>query len=136
MKKLIYEKDLKQVADEICQLIPNGGLIAMYGDLGTGKTTLTKAIADHYEIDNFSIKSPTYTYIRRYPKNNFYHIDLYRLDQIDELLELEIEEIFEDPKNTVIIEWADRMEEFLPKKRVNVILEHHQKDSRYITIES
>ncbi len=136
MKKTYKEAQIGPIALEIVKKIENGGVVALYGDLGTGKTTLTKAIAEKLGIENFKIKSPTYTYIRRYPNNNIYHIDLYRIDSLDELLLLEIEEIMEDHKNIVIIEWADKLEEYLPKKRLNVKLEFVDSETREITMDS
>lgn len=112
---------------KIANKITNGGLVCLYGDLGSGKTTFTKKIADLLGIPDFKIKSPTYTYIRRYdlkPNQFFYHMDLYRLAEIDHILLQEIEEILENPKNIVMIEWPQRMEEHLPSKRINLYLEY------------
>jgi tRNA threonylcarbamoyladenosine biosynthesis protein TsaE len=123
-------------SQEIAEKVHDGGIICLFGDLGTGKTTLTKGIAKHLGIEEMTVKSPTYTYIRKHESEgrNIYHIDLYRLNQIDELLLQEIEELFENQKNIVIIEWADRMEEYLPKNRINIHLEYVDETRRNIKV--
>lgn len=131
------EEETHKLAAEIGEKVKNGGLVCLFGDLGTGKTTLTKGIAEHFGIEKFSIKSPTYTYVRKHELDNgthIFHIDLYRLNGEDELLEEEINEILENKKNIVIIEWADRMEKSLPKDRIDVFLEYVDENSRKITI--
>lgn len=120
------EEETLSFAGEIAKKVEDGGVICLFGDLGTGKTTLTKGIARHFGLKEMTIKSPTYTYIRKHSARgrNIYHIDLYRLNHIDELLLQEIEELFENPQNIIIIEWADRMEEYLPENRINIYLEY------------
>lgn len=122
-----------KLAGELADKIRSGGLICLYGDLGSGKTTFTKGLAHALGIDSFSIKSPTYTYIRKH--NNIYHIDLYRLEKIDELIWNEITEIMEDTGNIVIIEWADRLQEKLPSKRIDVHMKYLDENSRGIRID-
>lgn len=123
-------------AYEIAKKVKNGGVICLFGDLGTGKTTFTKGIARHFGFKEITIKSPTYTYIRKYEaeKQNIYHIDLYRLNHIDDLLLQEINELIENPNNIIIIEWADRMEEYLPEKRINIYLEYIDDKRRNIKV--
>lgn len=114
-----------------------GGLICLFGDLGSGKTTFTKGFMKELGVDNFSVKSPTYTYVREYkhPKTKIYHIDLYRLDNVDELLVEEIQEILDNKKNIVIIEWADKMEGYLSHdKKTQVNFKYVDEKSREINI--
>lgn len=120
------EKETQNFAYEIAKKVEDGGMICLFGDLGTGKTTFTKGIAKHFGLKEITIKSPTYTFIRKHEAHgrNIYHIDLYRLNHIDELLLQEIEELIENPKNIIIIEWADRMEKYLPEHRINIYLEY------------
>jgi len=129
-------KETQEIAISLVKKIKKGGMICLFGNLGTGKTIFTKGLAEGLGIENLSIKSPTYTYIRHHKKNgqNIYHIDLYRLEQIDELLALELDEIMQNKENIVIVEWADRMESILPEKRIDVELEYIDDDSREIKI--
>lgn len=117
------EQQTFELAGLTAKKISNGGVVCLFGNLGTGKTIFTKGIANHLGINKFSIKSPTYTYIRHHKAkngNNFYHIDLYRLDEIDELLLQEINELLEEKSNIIVIEWSERMINNLPKKRTEV----------------
>ncbi|MFA6991707.1 MAG: tRNA (adenosine(37)-N6)-threonylcarbamoyltransferase complex ATPase subunit type 1 TsaE [Candidatus Gracilibacteria bacterium] len=130
------KEQTREIAHKIAKNIKDGGVICLYGDLGTGKTEFSKAVAEYFGIDDFSVKSPTYNYIRFYQgkKVKIYHIDLYRLEEIDDLLAEEIKEIFEDKSNIVLIEWAERMRNILPNKRIDVTIEHIDENSRGIKI--
>ncbi len=133
------EKETTTFAKKIAQKIQNGGVVCLFGDLGTGKTTFTKGLAEYFGIDRIKIKSPTYTYIRKHTaKNgqNIYHIDLYRLSHIDDLLLEEINELLENPKDIIVIEWADRMEKYLPENRINIYLEYVDEKRRDIKVVS
>ncbi|MBI5753906.1 tRNA (adenosine(37)-N6)-threonylcarbamoyltransferase complex ATPase subunit type 1 TsaE [Candidatus Peregrinibacteria bacterium] len=128
--------DTAKIAKKISSKVKNGGLICLIGDLGSGKTTFTKALVAEFGIKHFNIKSPTYTYIRQYPhrKHKIYHIDLYRLENFDRLFLEELNEIFENKKNIIVIEWADKLADFLPKKCLKINFEYLDKNSRKITI--
>lgn len=131
------EEETFRLGQEIAEKVENGGVICLFGDLGTGKTTLTKAIVENFGIDKIQIKSPTYTYIREHigqKGEKIFHIDLYRLNDIDELLLQEINELLEDKANIVIIEWADRMKNHLPLDRINIFLEYVDENRRNIKI--
>jgi tRNA threonylcarbamoyladenosine biosynthesis protein TsaE len=131
------KEDTHKIAHGLAKNVKNGGVLCLYGDLGAGKTEFAKAVAAFFGVDDFLVKSPTYNYIRFYSGNGakIFHIDLYRIEQMDDLLEQEINEIFEDENNIVIIEWAEKMKESLPKKRVDIIIEHIDENSRKIKID-
>ena len=128
------EEETYKLAKDIAAKVKNGGFVCLFGDLGTGKTTFTKGIAKALGIDHFSIKSPTYTYIREYKEKKLYHIDLYRIEEIDELLLLEIQEIQSNKNSIIIVEWADRIKNHLPENRIDICLEYLDENSRKITI--
>ncbi|MEK7673304.1 MAG: tRNA (adenosine(37)-N6)-threonylcarbamoyltransferase complex ATPase subunit type 1 TsaE [Patescibacteria group bacterium] len=125
-----------QVAQELAKKLLNGGIICLYGDLGSGKTTFVKGMAEILNIPVNQIKSPTYTYVRHHEINgkNIYHIDLYRLEEIDDLLLRELKELWENQENIIIIEWADRLKDHLPRIRTDVFIENLGENSRKITI--
>lgn len=125
-------EETKKIAGKIAEKVQKVGLICLFGELGSGKTVFVKGLAQGLGIKEFSIKSPTYTYIREH--NHFYHIDLYRLEKIDELLWHTIQEILEDKRSIVVIEWADRLGDILPKKRITVHMQYLDENSRKITI--
>ncbi len=131
------EKETQKLAAKIGQKIEKGGVICLFGDLGTGKTTFVKGLAEHFGINEFTIKSPTYTYMRKHvtAKNKlFCHIDLYRLEQIDELILEEIYELFENKDSIIVIEWAEKMEEYLPPERIDIYFKYIDEKKRELQI--
>ena len=109
-------------------------VICLMGDLGTGKTVFTKGFAKAMEIDE-EITSPTFNIIKEYTTGELplYHMDVYRLDgKVDDL---GIEEYY-SKKGITIIEWADTIEEFLPKNRLDIKIKSSSEDEnkRVITI--
>jgi tRNA threonylcarbamoyladenosine biosynthesis protein TsaE len=130
------EEETQKIAENIAEKIKNGGILCLFGELGSGKTIFAKGLAKTLGINTFSVKSPTYTYIRNYPlgKRNLYHIDLYRLETVDEILLHEIEELWADKENILIIEWADKLKDHLPEERIDICLEYMDENSRKITV--
>ena len=122
---------------DIAAKIKNGGLVCLYGNLGSGKTTYTQKLATALGIDGFKVKSPTYSYIRKYdinPKQSLYHIDLYRLEEPDRNIIEEVREILENEKNIVVIEWADRIKEYLPAEKIEIEITLGPNNQRKIRI--
>jgi tRNA threonylcarbamoyladenosine biosynthesis protein TsaE len=103
------------------RLLQPGDLVALTGDLGAGKTCCIQGIAAGLEVAEQSVvTSPTYTLIHEYQgRLPLYHFDVYRLAQADDLYDLGYEEYFYGWGVTVI-EWADRITEFLPEQRLAV----------------
>ncbi len=126
-------EDTNKVGAELGEKLKSGGVVYLYGEMGSGKTTLTKGIARSLGINDFKIKSPTFNYIRRY--NNLYHIDLYRLEEIDELLALEMEEIMMEENNVVVIEWAEKLEGLELPKGLKIQIKYLDETSREIEID-
>ncbi len=108
-------------------------VICLYGDLGSGKTLFTKAFAKSMGImDN--ITSPTFNIIKEYNGENdsrLYHMDVYRLNEVKE--DLGIEEYFKK-KGVTIIEWADLIEDILPKKRLDITFKIIDENVRIIKL--
>ena len=134
--ELSSAEETSKYGQELSEGISQGGLICLYGELGSGKTTLTKGIAAGLGIDAFSVKSPTYTYIRKckLENNDFYHIDLYRLNGVDELIINEINEIISNQNNIVVIEWAERLKGQLNKTGLEIHLEYAGENTRKIKV--
>lgn len=129
------ESQTQEIARNLATKITKGGVICLFGELGSGKTTFTKALAASLGIEEFEVKSPTYTYIRIYnSRPQFHHIDLYRLEGPDELLLQEIQELTHDKQNIVVIEWADRFSQYLPEKRIDVVFKYLDEKSREISV--
>lgn len=115
------------------QLI-NGDIIALIGDLGGGKTWFTKGIAIGLEIDQNDIVSPTFTLVNEYQgKNQIFHIDLYRLKNNIEILNLDLEDYF-SREGIVVIEWADRWPGKLPENKIHVefkMIDEHTRELEF-----
>ena len=111
-----------------------GDIFALFGNLGTGKTTIAKALAEGLGI-NEDITSPTFTLLEVYEGPlRLYHFDLYRLEDEREFEHLFFEEYWEGD-GVSIIEWADRARERLPESAVKIHLQYIDEGSRRITIE-
>jgi tRNA threonylcarbamoyladenosine biosynthesis protein TsaE len=112
-------------------------LICLKGDLGTGKTVFVKGFAEALGANPNIIKSPTYTYVRKYslPAKDIYHFDYYRLQKLDDLVYEELDEIIQLDDSIVIIEWAEKVKDVLQLKATNILFEVGEKpNQRVITI--
>lgn len=112
--------------------LQKGDIIALTGDLGTGKTALTKAIARGIGVKE-TITSPTFTIVQEYTSGRLplYHFDVYRISDPEEMYELGYEEYFFG-EGVCIIEWADLIEELLPKETKAIRLEYGAGESERI----
>lgn len=116
MEKISLEKT-KEKAEALARILP-ARVYALTGHLGAGKTTFAQFFLRALGVSG-SITSPTFVIIKRYALNyaeyeSAYHIDCYRLNNPQELLALGFMEILADQKALVVIEWADKIKEFLP----------------------
>ena len=113
-------------------------VLALSGDLGAGKTTFLQGFAKGLGI-NEVVNSPTFVILNRFKIydlrfNNFYHIDCYRLEKPEEILELGFSKIISNPENIVAIEWPEKISKVLPKKVIKITFEHLEQN-RDLTIE-
>ena len=128
------EKTL-QFGERLGQTLIGGDVLALTGDLGVGKTLITRGIALGLGIPAGQVNSPTFSLIQAYQsKVPVIHVDLYRLEDPAAILQLGLEDYF-TAKNIVIIEWADRFIQALPPDYLDIHLEHGDTETtRYITI--
>jgi len=107
----------------------------LYGDLGAGKTALARGLAAGFGLEDVDeVTSPTFTLINQYHgSTRIYHIDLYRIET-GRLEGLGLDEIFDDPRAVVIVEWAERLGSFQTPGSVRVFLEYVDEGSRRIEI--
>ena len=115
-----------------------GLVIAFYGDLGAGKTAMTKGIARGLGIREM-ITSPTFTILQTYEDGRLplSHLDVYRIEDPDEMEEIGYEEYFY-ADGVCLIEWADQIEELLPENTIRITIEKDLEkgfDYRRITID-
>lgn len=121
---------------EIGAQIKAPALILLSGDLGAGKTTLTKGIASGLgAAEEDEVTSPTFTLVHKYAKGSpVYHVDLYRIGDFHDLETLGLEDVFSE-KAVVIVEWPDRFTLRTEWPVVRIHLEHVAEEQRKITIE-
>ena len=119
-------------------------VLALMGDLGSGKTTFAQAFAEALGVKE-KVKSPTFIIFRKSKiipltagQNSkfryFYHFDVYRINSEKEILNLGWEEIISNPENIVLVEWADKIEKILPKGCVKINFKHLKGDKREIVL--
>ena len=121
-----------RIGELLGELLGPGDLVCLYGDLGAGKTSLSYGIALGLEVKEQYITSPTFTFVNEYEgRVPFYHIDLYRLKEPEELENIGFEEYLGSDGVTVI-EWAERAEDELPGERLSVYLNYVNENSREI----
>lgn len=127
----------KKLAAKLAKEMPHGGFICLNGDLGSGKTVFTKGFARELGVKEQEVKSPTYTLVREYALGGkkLYHFDFYRIEQLDDLITHDLEEIFTRKNTWIIIEWAERVAELLPARRVDVHFATTGENQRKIRIE-
>lgn len=126
-----------EIASKVLKELPKGNIICLYGQLGAGKTTFTKGVALAMGITEQLIKSPTYTYVREIESQGkiIFHCDLYRLEGKPSAAHEIISELINRPHDVLIIEWAEFLEEFIPKNRTDVHVRVRNEISRDITIQ-
>lgn len=123
---------------------PNGKkealVIALLGDLGSGKTTFIQGLAAGLGVKE-SVLSPTFLILKQFPISfkgyaNFYHIDAYRLKNPKELSELGFKDLIDNPENIIVIEWADKVRKILPKSVLLIKFKNLGRNVRKITFNS
>lgn len=134
------QKLANQIAKKILANTPGQGafVLALRGDLGSGKTTFTQGLSKGLGVKN-KVNSPTFVILKRFKIQgakfkNFYHIDCYRLNESEEILELGWLEIVTNPQNIIAIEWPEKIKKFLPKEAIYLNLKFIDKNQREIKV--
>jgi tRNA threonylcarbamoyladenosine biosynthesis protein TsaE len=136
--KLVINSDSSVYTENLGQKIGsnlNGGeVIQLASDLGGGKTTFVRGLAMGANSKDV-VASPTFTISKTYiaPHFNIYHFDFYRLNEPG-LMKYELEELIQDEKDVVIVEWADNVKDILPISTLNISIEYSGEDSRKIEV--
>lgn len=138
MNRFVYESENEEATARLgaalAEVLPDGAVVALRGDLGSGKTRLTQAVADALGIDRREVLSPTFVLLQEHHgRRSLYHFDVYRIRDLDEFEALGPEEYF-DRGGLVIIEWADRVAAGLPPERIEIQIEITGPDSRRFEI--
>jgi tRNA threonylcarbamoyladenosine biosynthesis protein TsaE len=121
---------------ELASLLAPPKIVVLRGDLGAGKTTLVKGIADGFNAASHDdVTSPTFTLIHEYrgPAATLYHIDLYRIETQRELETLGLDDLMTD-QSVLLIEWGEKFPRFERERDVEIALERISENERRIRI--
>jgi len=137
------EAETIKQGSEFAKRLQPGTLVALYGDLGAGKTQFVKGICEAYQVKEI-VNSPTFTIVNEYhgttpatPSSpavdmSVYHIDLYRMKNVDEILNIGFDEYLESG-GICLVEWAEKLDGILPPKRYDVKMAVVDETTREIT---
>ena len=116
--------ETQSFAADLANSLPAGIVIALIGNLGSGKTTFTQGFAKGLGISEY-VGSPTFKLVSEYDgqKGKLIHVDAYRLEGIDDFLNIGGEDILTTPKAIILIEWGDKLESILPPDAIRISFE-------------
>jgi len=120
------EEETFEIGVDFASRLQAGDIVAFHGELGAGKTEFIKGICQGMHVEEI-VSSPTYTIVNQYAGQdrgrrqvNIYHIDLYRIEQTGELIEIGLSELLADDSSVKLIEWAENAEAILPMERYDI----------------
>ena len=129
--------EINKIIDKLSQRIKTDNIksIALIGDLGTGKTHISKRICKNLGVTE-NVKSPTFTYLLEYDLEDIkiVQFDLYRLSNIDELYEVGYQEYVDADNTLLLIEWANNVPEVVEETSIVINLEYFDENSRSVSI--
>ncbi len=126
------EQQMLDLGARLGALCKRGDFVALYGDLGAGKTVLARGVGLAFGIEG--MRSPTFTIVQQYQTEPpLYHFDAYRLESADELYAMGFTDYFD---GIILMEWANLVEEALPAERLNVTIEGSGDMLRTVLIEA
>ncbi len=132
VKTINNELETRAFGIALAKKLKPGSIVALIGDLGTGKTTLTKSIAEGLGISEM-ITSPTFTIVHEYHSGRLplYHFDVYRVGDIEQMYEIGCEEYFFGD-GVCVIEWADLIMEIIPENAIIIRIEYGETENQRI----
>lgn len=129
------ERETREAGMSLAATLPSQALVAISGDLGSGKTALVRGICEYHGCEK-QVTSPTFTIVNEYEGSiRILHIDLYRLSTVQEMLEIGLDELFRS-EALVLVEWAERALPILPAPRVEIAARYGEEEHiRYYTVQ-
>ena len=128
---------LPQAARELMSLMDDYTVFAFHGEMGAGKTTFINALCRELGVENDHTASPSFAIVNEYRSDTtaelIYHFDLYRLESLEDALEIGIEDYL-DCGALCLIEWPDRVADILPADTVNVNITEQPDGTRLLTV--
>ncbi|MGL5123473.1 MAG: tRNA (adenosine(37)-N6)-threonylcarbamoyltransferase complex ATPase subunit type 1 TsaE [Fusobacteriaceae bacterium] len=136
MKKILTFDEINIIAKKLANIVKENTVIALIGDLGTGKTTFVKTFAKELGVLE-NIKSPTFNYYLEYKSGRLplYHFDVYRLTHGEEVYEVGYEDCL-NCGGVTFIEWADIIKSELPKEYIEIKFNYYEEEKREIEIKT
>jgi len=145
---LTRSRNKSGMTDVSDKITTSATIFALVGDLGAGKTTFSKTFLHALGVTQH-VQSPTFSIINSYDITRsrvepgmtsgefkkVFHMDVYRIEDMRELEVLHVDEIFNNPKNIIVIEWADKIKEIIPKNAVWIYFEHDTTETRKVSID-
>lgn len=132
--KVETESDMLALGERVAALLEKRGFIALYGDLGSGKTAFARGAARAFGVTRVS--SPTFTIVCEYPTEpKLYHFDAYRLSDADELYAIGFSDYLREDA-LILMEWADLVSEALPEDRLDITIEGSGGMTRTVVIQA
>lgn len=128
--------DLPDVAEEILDALDGRNVVAFFGEMGAGKTTLIREICAKLGSEDV-VTSPTFALVNRYDSAEgrpIFHFDFYRIERPEEAFDMGYEEYF-DSEGLCLVEWSERIEELLPDDVMRVTIEPLSPTKRIVTID-
>lgn len=129
-------EETTQLGRELAGELKPGAIVLLRGDLGAGKTTMVKGIAEGFQAARADdVTSPTFTLIHEYRGLEvvIFHIDLYRIDTQRELDTLALDDLM-DPTSILLIEWGEKFDRLVKEKTSEIAIEHLGEDKRKVTL--
>ena len=128
------EAETEALGERLAKCLRAGAVVALYGDLGAGKTAFVRGMARGLDIRE-SVSSPTFTIVNEYPGDpSLFHFDMYRLKNAEELYGIGWEDYL-DRNGICVTEWSERIEEALPEDAVRVTISRLSDSERSIRVE-
>ncbi|MFZ1082230.1 MAG: tRNA (adenosine(37)-N6)-threonylcarbamoyltransferase complex ATPase subunit type 1 TsaE [Candidatus Kryptoniota bacterium] len=126
------EAETIKLGKEFAKRLQAGNLVALYGDLGAGKTQFVKGVCEAFEVKEI-VNSPTFTIVNEYHGTMpVFHIDLYRMKSVDEIFGIGFDEYLESG-GICLVEWAEKLDGILPARRYDVKMSVVNETTREIT---
>lgn len=129
------EEETRAAGESLASSLRSGDTVLLSGDLGMGKTVFARGVAAGLGVDPGQVRSPSFTLVNRYPgRVPVYHIDLYRVEKLEDMDELGLEEIL-GGDGVAVVEWAERLGPYRPGRAVEVRISDRGGQVRAILIE-
>ena len=130
-------QETEELAKRLATQLKSGDVLALHGDLGSGKTTFPSYLVSALGIEK-RVQSPTFVILRRYAAESekkiqaVNHLDLYRIQSREEVEDLGLSDLFSEPNSITVIEWPEVAEEFLPENVTKISFEYVDENTRRI----